>query len=89
MSYRFIWKKIASKAVGSAVAKVLLAVNTEQLWEQLARTESLSSEQVAQLKVDINARLEEVEQGGQKERELILQVVQDLVSRLIKGGGAK
>lgn len=89
MSYRFIWKKIASKAVGSAVAKALLTVNTEEMWQRLARTESLSEEQVEQLQKDIDARLQDVEEAGRNERDLVMQVAMDLASRLLKGRGGK
>ena len=86
MSYRFIWKKIASKAIGSAIAKGLMAINKEEIWDQIARTESLSTEHVVQLKQDIDARLNEVEAAGRKERELVKQVVAELVGQVLKGG---
>jgi len=87
MAYRFLWKQIASKALGSAVAKALLSINRDQLWDKLARTESLSTENVLRLREEIQATLGEVELRGRKERELVGQVVNELLLGILKRGG--
>jgi hypothetical protein len=87
MSYRFLWKQIASRALSSAVAKALLALDREELWRHVSRTEKFTPEQMEKLKADIEKRLSEVEEGGRKERDLIAQVVHELVSGIIRPGG--
>jgi len=89
MSYRFLWKRIASKAIGSAVAKALLSMNREELWDRVASTEQLSAENVLKLREEIEQRLKEVEEQGTKERELVGQVVNELVGELLKRRGPK
>jgi len=89
MSYRFLWKQIASKALGSAVAKGLLSMNRDQLWERMVRTETFSTEHVLRLRHEIEGRLEEVEATGRRERELMGEVVLELVRELLKRGGSK
>ncbi len=86
MAYRFIWKQIASKALGSAVAHTLLTVNRDELWDKLARTESLSTENVLRLREEIEATLAQVEIRGRKERELVTQVINELLVGLLKRG---
>ncbi len=87
MSYRFLWKQIASRALSSAVAKALLTLDRDDLWKHLSRTEKFTPEQMDQLRADIEKRLRDVEESGRKERDLIGQVVQELLSGLIKPGG--
>ncbi|MBM4352218.1 MAG: hypothetical protein FJ109_00235 [Deltaproteobacteria bacterium] len=87
MSYRFLWKQIASRALSSAVAKALLTLDRDELWKRLSRTEKFTPEQMEKLRADIEARLSEVEESGRKERDLIAQVMHELVSGIIKPGG--
>jgi len=86
MSYRFIWKKIASKALSSTVARGLLAINSHDLWDKIASTESLSPEQVARLRTEIDETLKRVEASGRQERDLVGQVLKELVGQIVKGG---
>lgn len=89
MSYRFLWKHIASKAIGSAVAKALLNMNQEQLWDRLSGTDSLSKEDVRRLREEIEERLREVEGQGVKERALMGQVFDELVGEMLKRRGPR
>jgi predicted nucleic acid-binding Zn-ribbon protein len=89
MSYRFLWKQIASKAISSAMAKALLSMNTAELWERMARTESFSAEQVQRLREEVEARLREVQQQGEKERELVSRVVDELAREFLRRGGPR
>jgi len=85
MSYRFIWKKIASKALSSAVAKGLLTINRQDLWEQVARTESLTPQQIEKLRGEIDEALRKVEAAGRQERDLVVKAARELVAQVIKG----
>ena len=89
MSYRFLWKQIASKAISSALARALLTVNSEELWERLARMESFSPDSVLRLREELEVRLKEVQQQGEKERELVRKVVDELLHEFLKRGGGK
>ena len=89
MSYRFLWKHIASKAIGSAVAKALRNINQEQLWDRLSGTDSLSKEDVRRLREEIEERLREVEGQGVKERALMGQVFDELVGEMLKRRGPR
>jgi hypothetical protein len=89
MSYRFLWKHIASKAIGSAVAKALLNMNQEQLWDRMASTDSLSEESVQRLRTEVQERLREVEEQGVKERALVGQVFDELVGEMLKRRGPR
>jgi hypothetical protein len=86
MSYRFLWKQIASKAISSAIARALLSVKGEELWERLARTESFSPESVLRLREELEVRLHEVQEQGEKERELVRKVVDELLAEFLKRG---
>lgn len=89
MSYRFLWKQIASKAIGSALARAMLSINTDELWERMAGNESFSKERLATLRQEIEARLLEVSQQGEKERELVGHVASELVREFLKRGGGR
>jgi len=87
MSYRFLWKQIASKAISSAVARALLALNREELWDHMARTETFSREHVLRLREEVEETLKQVEARGRDERELVGRVVHELVRELLRKGG--
>ncbi len=86
MSYRFLWKQVASKAISSALARTMLSLNTDELWERMATSESFPDEKLATLRKEIEARLHEVEEQGNKERELVSQVASELVREFLKRG---
>jgi hypothetical protein len=86
MSYRFLWKQIASKAISSALAKTMLTLNTDELWERMANSESFSDEKLGELRKEIVSRLHEVEEQGNKERELVGQVAAELVKEFLRRG---
>ncbi len=89
MSYRFLWKQIASKALSSAMAKGLLAVNSDDLWERVGRGEKFTPEQLKTLRSEIEERLQEVLEQGSQERELLAQVAESLIRGLMRRGGGK
>jgi cytochrome P450 len=89
MSYRFLWKQVASKALSSAMAKGLLAMNSDELWERVGRNQSFSPEQLATLRSDIEERLQEVLEQGSQERELVAQVAESLMMGLLRRGGGQ
>jgi hypothetical protein len=86
MSYRFLWKQIASKALSSALARSLLAIDTDALWEKAVRTQAIPPEQMAKLKEEIGQVLRDVEARGKQERELVTQVLKELAAQIMKGG---
>jgi hypothetical protein len=86
MAYRFLWKQIASKALGSAIAKALLTVNRDEMWDRLARTDSLPSEHVLRVRQEVEATLHQVELKGRKEREMVSQVLAEVLKGFLKGG---
>lgn len=86
MSYRFLWKQIASKAIGSTLAKAMLSMNTDDLWERMASSDSMPEEELASLRQDIEARLRQVQEQGEKEREMVAQVASELMRELLKRG---
>ncbi len=86
MSYRFLWKQIASKAISSAMAKAMLSMNTDDLWERMANNESFSEDKLSTLRQEIETRLHEVQEQGDKERELVSQVASELLRGILKRG---
>ncbi len=89
MSYRFLWKQIASKAIGSAMASAMLSINTDDLWERMAGDETFSKERLAILRQEVEARLLEVSQQGAKERELVSHVASELVREFLRRGSGR
>lgn len=87
MSYRFLWKRVAAKAIASGMAQALLSLDLDRWWERAASSQAITPEQAASLKEEVKARLEEVASQGEKERELIGKVVEELVRELLKRGG--
>ena len=86
MSYRFVWKRIASGAVSSTAAKVLLSLNRDELWERLARIDRFTPEQIARVRGDIERTLTQVESAGRQERELLALVAKELLRQVWRGG---
>lgn len=87
MSYRFLWKQIVSKALGSAMARGLLALNSDELWARVGRAETFSPEQLEKLRADIEARLNEVAEQGAQERELVSKVIDEMIASALRRKG--
>ena len=64
----------------------MLTLNTDELWERMANSESFSDEKLGELRKEIVSRLHEVEEQGNKERELVGQVAAELVKEFLKRG---
>jgi len=64
-------------------------MDREELWNYALKSESLSKEQVLKFREEMEATLRDVEEKGRKERELVGQVVQELVKHFMKRGGGQ
>ncbi len=86
MSYRFVIKRIASRALSSAVAQGLLKLDTDALWDRFVRGEKLPLEQLETLKADVEETLRTVEARGRQEREMMMEALKELANQILRGG---
>ncbi|GEM_PF-6274372 len=89
MPYRYLVKHLVSRALGSYMASGLRSLSQDAFWERLEAGKYLSHEQMAQIRRDVEASLGEAEARGKNERELIEELLKEILVRIIRSKDEK